>query len=71
MIFTFKTRKITRAQWKTIWRQQRIINRETRKADLDCHVFGTGFLEVGAHVPDFIRRVDPSTVVIEHEGVPA
>jgi hypothetical protein len=70
MMFTFKTRSINRAQWKAIWRQQRIINRETRKAALDCLVFGTGYLEVGAHLPDLIHCIDPSTVFIEHEGVP-
>lgn len=65
MMFTFKTRSIKRPLWKKIWRQQRIINREAAKADLDCLIFGTGFLEIGPEIPDFIRRVDPSSIVIK------
>lgn len=71
MMFPFKSRSITRAQWKVIWRQLRIVNREAAKAQFDCMVFGTGYLQIGDDVPDFIRRVDPYTVRIERETEPA
>lgn len=68
MMFTFKTRGITRAQWKIIWRQQRIINRETMRTTLDCVIFGTGFLEIGPEIPDLVRCVDPAAAAIRYEG---
>lgn len=61
---SFATRTINRAQWKAIWRQLRIVNRETRAATEDLLIFGTGFIETGRDVPDFIRRVHPSNVAI-------
>lgn len=60
----FTTRRITRVEWRAIWRQLRIVNRETRMADQDCAIFGTGFLQTGPDVPDFIRRVHPSNVAV-------
>ena len=33
-------------------------------ADEDRLIFGTGFLQIGPGVPDFIRRVHPSNVAI-------
>lgn len=61
---SFTTRAITKPQWRALWRQLRIVNRETRMASDDCLTFGTGFIETGAHVPDFIRRVHPANVEI-------
>lgn len=60
----FTTRRISRPTWKAIWRQLRIVNRETMLAETDMAVFGTGYLETGPEVPDFIRRVHPSNVAI-------
>lgn len=64
MRLSFTTRSISRPQWRAIWRQLRIVNRETRMADEDALIFGTGYLETGPAVPDFIRRVHPSNVAI-------
>jgi len=61
---SFTTRAISRAQWKALWRQLRIVNREVRIATEDCVIFGTGFIETGPQVKDFIRRVHPSNVEI-------
>lgn len=61
---SFTTRAISRAQWKVLWRQLRIVNREVAIASEDCAIFGTGFLETGPQVQDFIRRVHPSNVAI-------
>jgi hypothetical protein len=65
----FKTRRISRAAWKAIWRQLRIVNRETRMAEADLVLFGTSFIYVGADVPDFIRRVPPQDIIIRPDGV--
>lgn len=64
MRLSFTTRNITRPQWRAIWRQLRIVNRETQMADEDSLIFGTGYLETGPDIPDFIRRVHPSNVAI-------
>ena len=64
----FKTRSITRAQWKTLWRQQRIINRETMLSLEDQFIFGIGFLQIGPDIPDCIRRIHPSEVRIPYES---
>lgn len=66
--FSFKTRRINRAQWNMIWRQLRIINRETRLAWQDMMLFGRGFIKVGADVPDLIRAVHPKDVWITPDG---
>jgi hypothetical protein len=64
MRLSFTTRQITRAQWRALYRQLRIVNREAAQAAADCIIFGTGFLKIGPDVPDFIRRVHPSNVAI-------
>jgi hypothetical protein len=53
-------RSMKRGTWKALWRQMRIIQREAMKAAANCAAFGTGFVEIGSHVPDCIRSVDPS-----------
>lgn len=60
----FTTRCISRATWKVIWRQLRIVKRETALANRDMLCFGTGYLQTGPGVPDFIRRVHPSNMEI-------
>lgn len=60
----FTTRAISWPTWKAIWRQLRIVNRETALANQDMRMFGTGYLQTGPQVPDFIRRVHPSNVAI-------
>lgn len=54
------TRTITRPAWKALWRQSRIIDRETSKAMVDLGAFGTSMVQIGPDVPDLIRRVDPA-----------
>ncbi len=61
----FTDRTVSRAQWKTIWRQLRIVKREAAQAESDMMFFGTGYLETGPEVPDFIRCVHPSNVAID------
>lgn len=65
---SFTTRAISRAQWKALWRQLRIVNREVKVASEDSAIFGTGFLETGPQVKDFIRRVHPAHVQIPLMG---
>lgn len=67
---TFKTRRISRSVWKAIWRQHRIINRESLLAQRDAFVFGTSFVHVGTDVADLIRRVPPWDVIISADGTP-
>ncbi|MET4341971.1 hypothetical protein [Bradyrhizobium sp. RT9a] len=67
---TLNTRRISRAAWRAIWRQQRIINRETRRAQNDLMLFGTAFVQVGADIPDFVRAVRPWDVIIRPDGTP-
>lgn len=64
MRLSFTTRQITRDQWRALYRQLRIVNRESAIAAQDCAIFGTGFLKIGADVPDFIRRVHPTNAAI-------
>lgn len=61
---SFTSRNVTRQQWRAIWRQLRIVNRETGIAWQDAFIFGTGYIETGPEVPEFIRRVHPSNVAI-------
>jgi hypothetical protein len=58
----FKTRDIPKPVWKVLWRQLRIVNREHKRAFEDMLIFGTGCLETGPEVPDFIRAVHPANV---------
>lgn len=62
---SFTTRAIDRPTWRALWRQLRIVNRETDMATRDMVTFGTGFLRTGAGVPDYIRRVHPSNALIK------
>jgi hypothetical protein len=64
----FTTRAIPRSTWKIIFRQMRIINRESKMAYEDMIIFGTGCLQTGPDVPDFIRRVHPSNLDIRLMG---
>lgn len=43
--------------WWIWYRQQRIIRRECFKASTDALLFGSGFVEVGSHLPDYIKHV--------------
>lgn len=65
---SFTTRSINRAQWRALYRQLRIVNRETLLAWEDIFIFGTGYLQTGPDVPDFIRRVHPAYVEIPLMG---
>lgn len=65
---TFNTRRISRTAWRAIWRQLRIINRETLRAQRDLLLFGTSFVQIGADVPDYIRCVPPEDVLIRPDG---
>ncbi|MDB5405214.1 MAG: hypothetical protein JWL84_126 [Rhodospirillales bacterium] len=55
---------MSRAAWKIYWRQLRIIRRESAKAMTDCVLFGTGVVECGPDVPDFVRHVPVEKVVL-------
>lgn len=48
---------MTRAQWKYVHRQMRIIHRESEKTLTDVMLFGTGFTRFGPDVPDGIQHV--------------
>ena len=61
----FTTRDIPRPLWKAIYRQLRIVNREAKQAQRDMMIFGTGCLETGPHLPDFIRAVHPANLAID------
>lgn len=65
---SFTTRSITRPQWRALWRQLRIVNRETLLAWEDIFISGAGYLQTGPDVPDFIRRVHPADVEIPLMG---
>lgn len=51
-------RGLNRAAWRVLWRQMRIINRETMKANVDLMAFGTGVIETGPDIPNFVRHID-------------
>ncbi len=48
---------MTKQEWKRYHRQIRIIRRECFEAATDVMLFGTGYVEHGPHVPDFVRHV--------------
>ena len=48
---------MNRANWKAYWRLMRILRRETSKAMDDMVIFGTGCVEIGPEVKDFIRHI--------------
>lgn len=48
---------MTKQDWKIVWRQLRIIRRESFKASTDMLLFGVGFTKIGDGVPDGIRYV--------------
>lgn len=48
---------MTRAQWKYVHRQMRIIWRESKKTMTDVVFFGQGFTRFGPDVPDGIQHV--------------
>lgn len=52
-----------RIAWKIHWRQSRIIHRETVKQMCDATLYGTGYVEVGPDVLDFIRHIPLEDVV--------
>jgi hypothetical protein len=54
-----------RQWWKLYYRQLRIIRREHMKQMLDIINFGTGFVEIGEDVPDYIRHVPLSEIFDE------
>ncbi len=57
---SFTTREISKPLWRQLYRQLRIVNRETQAAAADMIVFGTGAIRIGPEVPDFIQRVHPA-----------
>ena len=63
--------KLTPARlwWKIYWRQLRIIKRETHKQYMDTLIFGIGFVQVGPNIPDGIRHIPRSEIImIRNEG---
>jgi len=60
-----------RQRWKFWYRQLRIIRRESTKAHLDMLIYGTGFVEISADIPDYIRHVPTQEVIIEYASTKA
>jgi hypothetical protein len=58
-------RSTTKAAWKFIYRQYRIVRREAKKAALDAMIYGSGMVRVGSDVQDGIEHVDIRDVVFQ------
>lgn len=55
----------TRGAWYIWYRQLRIIRRETSKQYMDMLIFGTGWIKIGADVPDLIQHAPTEDVIID------
>lgn len=61
-------RSLNRAQWKFLYRQYRIVRRETLKASMDMVIYGCGIVEIGEHIPDGIRHIKTKeTIAFNHQ----
>lgn len=63
-MLTLPHRKFNRATWKYLYRQYRIVVRESWKAHMDMVLFGSGYVKIGSDIPDYIRHVPIEDVVI-------
>lgn len=62
---------MNRATWKWWYRKMRICRRETSKAAVDMLVYGSGFVQMGPDIPDFVRHVPFDEWVADQQPEPA